>query len=191
MEIVFTFNSARRWKHAALLVAIAAVIALPIVLLALGVHPLFWIGALVPAWVAWRGVTYLSGGKEALVLDAGGMTRSGVTVPWDAAELELRIASRSDEQPGIEQVILWPPHRPDRERVGVGFDDSLDRFDEAVRALTLRIPEMRIRVSTATERDVRDGRREQLLGRYRPSAAERALMDMGRSALSAPPRLRN
>ena len=191
METTFTFNSSRRWKHALLLLAIAAVIALPVALLALGVHALFWVGVVIPAWIAWRGVAYLSGGQEALTFDARGMTRSGVMVPWDAAELELRIAARSGGELELEQVILWPPHRPDRERVGVGFDDSLDRFDEAIRTLSARVPEMRIRVSTATERDVRDDRRELVLSRYRPSAAERALMDLGRSALSTPPHLRN
>ena len=189
MDTTWTFNSARRWKHAMLLIALGAVMALPVALLALNVHAVFWAGMLMPAWIVWRGVAYLTGGKEALTIDARGMTRSGTTVSWTGAELELRTAIRADALK-IEQVILWPPVVSDSERTGVGFDDSLDRFEDAIRALTARVPEMRIRVSTATERDLQDDRREQVIAPYRPSSAERALLELGRPSL-LPPSMRN
>ena len=50
---------------------------------------------------------------------------------------------------------------------------------------------MRVRVSTLTEADVKGDRREAVLAPLRPTAADRALLELGRSALSAPPHLRN
>ncbi len=153
------------------------------------------------AWVWWalvvltgvmlvRAASYLWWGRNAVVIDSRGLSRSGRTMRYDGAELELRCTEKAGAL-RVQEVVLWGPHPAEGTREGLGFDDSLARFDQAVRTLVSKVPEMRIRVSTLAESDVQGERREQVLGPLRPTPVERALLELGRSKLSAPPHLRN
>lgn len=137
-----------------------------------------------------RASGYLYWASRAVKLDATGITRSGKTVPFHSAELELRTTERGGLL-HITELVLWGTRDGDGKREGVGFDDSLERFEDAVRAIVARMPESRVVVSAVGEPNLSDPRREEVLAKLRPSAAERALQELGRAALSVPPHLRN
>lgn len=190
MDTTYSFSFSRRMKGALPPLAVAA----GFLLLVAVFRPERW-------WVSWgllalagmmlvRAGSYLWWGRGGVVIDSRGLTRSGRTMRYDAAELELRCVER-DGALAVREVVLWAPHPSEGHRQGLGFDDSLGHFDQAVRTLVSKVPELRIRVSTLSEPDVQDARRDAVLSPLRPTPAERALLELGRSALSAPPHLRN
>lgn len=190
MDTAYSFNWKRRMKSAVQPLAIAAVLTVLLALFGTWGTWRFWVGLALIAILLVRAFGYLWWGRRELVIDALGVTRSGKTVKYSGAELELRAVAKG-EALAISEVILWEPRDAEGKRQGVGFDDTLDRFEQATRAVVSRVPELRIVVSTNTEPNVQDGRREQVLAPLRPTAAERALLELGKSALSLPPHLRN
>jgi hypothetical protein len=190
MDTSYTFNLRRRLKGAVPPLAVAGVFVLLLAVFRPERPWAFWLLVTLATVMVLRALAYLAWGRAVVVVDARGLTRSGHSVRYDGAELELRTVERGGKL-ALREVVLWPPRPPEGKREGVGFDESLDRFEQAVRTLVSRVPEMRIRVSTLQEADVQDARREAVLAPLRPTAADRALLELGRSALSAPPHLRN
>lgn len=192
MDTAYSFDSKRRIAGALPPLAIAV---LGIALAATGAVGgwsswKLWVVLALVAVLLLRAASYLLWGRNQVVIDARGVTRSGKTVPYHSAELELRTVERGGAL-RIRELVLWEPKASGETRQGVGFDESLERFEQAVKAITARVPEMRIRVSTPSETNVTDERREKVLAPIRPSPAERALLELGKSALSVPPHLRN
>lgn len=189
MDTSYSFSLKRRLRGAVPAASVAA--GLGVLLLWFGTPGTwrFWVLAALTGVMVYRVLGYLWFARNEVEIDSDGMTRSGRTVRYEGAELELRTHERAGRWV-IREVVLWRPFTQ-KGREGVGFDDSLNRFEQAVRTLVARVPELRIKVSTVSERDVRDERREQVLAPLRPTPAERALSELGRSALGAPPHLRN
>lgn len=138
---------------------------------------------------------FLLDGKRALTLDDDFVSRAGVTVPFAAAQLELRV------RPGaqglvVSEVLVWMPVDRAPGKLDVRFDPSLEDFDEAVAAVVAKVPEERVVVSALGSADVRDERREEVLSRFRPppppepTPIERALALLGKPKL-VPPSKRN
>lgn len=190
MNTTYGFSLKKRLVGALPPLAIAAVLAVLVAAFTRAGSWQFWVGLGFVAVVLMRAAGYLWWGQREVRIDARGLTRSGRTVDYSGAELELRTVER-DGKLAVHEVVLWMPRNERGERNGVGFDESLEHFEQAVRALVLRMAEMRIVVSTPTEPNVRDARREQVLEPLRPSPAERALLELGKTALSVPPHLRN
>ncbi|MHB8874139.1 MAG: hypothetical protein ACYC8T_10670 [Myxococcaceae bacterium] len=175
-----------------------AVITLVAVLLAVFRPPLsswkLWGGLLAISLMAVRVLQFLFEARGPVILSDVGVTRSGRTVPFHSAQLELKVMGRSGG-PRVEEVVLWTPRSEGDGRLGVGFDHSLEGFERAVLAVVSRVPEMRIVVSALDSADVRDERREAVLEKFRPAepapveltAAQKALEAIGRPLLGAPP----
>lgn len=150
----------------------------------------FWALTAIIALLVMRVVSYLRGGRNAVTVDDQGVTRSGRTVAFAGAELELRtLPSRSAL--ALNEVVLWTPRDAQDHRTGVGFDHSLTDFDRAARLVFGQVPEARVVVTAPGEQDIQGERREEVLHPLRPTAADRALAELGRSPLSVPPHLRN
>ncbi len=190
MDKSYPFSFQRRLRGALPPLAVAGVFVLLLVVFQ-PERAWVWWGLLVLAGLMLaRAAQYLWWGRNAVVIDSRGLSRSGRTMPYDGAELELRCVEKAGAL-RVREVVLWGPHPAEGPRAGLGFDDSLSRFDQAVRTLVSKVPELRIRVSTLSEGDVQGPLRETVIGPLRPTPAERALLELGRSALGAPPHLRN
>ncbi len=123
-----------------------------------------WAAAGVLAVLALRVAQHLAAGRHPITVDEVGVTRAGHVVPYADAQLELKVRGRAS--PRVAEVVLYTAEAAGGGRE-VGFDRSLDRFDRAVGAVVVRVPELRIVVSTLDNADVRDARREAVLSKYR------------------------
>ncbi|MBI3185309.1 MAG: hypothetical protein HYZ28_24485 [Myxococcales bacterium] len=146
-----------------------------------------WLLLAVIAFMLLRIAEFMLGGTRQLVVTDTALLRSGRAVQFDSAELELRTTLRRGELV-VSEVVLWGPEGQGR-RLGVGFDWSLNDFEQAVREVVGRVPEERIVVSAPAVKDVRDERREKVLSPLRggTTPAQRAMAALGRPGGLAPP----
>ncbi|MBX5480848.1 MAG: hypothetical protein IRZ16_03205 [Myxococcaceae bacterium] len=180
------FNWRKRLRGAAWPLGIAAALAALTLLFAPWGSWRFWVGWAFVAVALLRAGGYLYWARRTVQIDARGITRSGRTMPFHSAELELRAVERASGLV-VTELVLWGPRDADGKREGVGFDDSLEGFERAVRTVVARVPEMRIVVSTVSEPNITDARREAVLAPLRPTPAERALAELGHAGrLSTP-----
>lgn len=188
MKEVFTFSFSRRLYgiRYPLLIAVALSLVLAWVRPSLDSWKL-WVPAAFILFMLVRVFQFMRGGANAVTVTDEGLTRSGRTAEFKSASLELRVPLGPGE-PEVVELVLWLPPDPKGNRLGVGFDRSLDDFERAVREVMGRVPEARVTVSAPGAEDVRDERREKVLSRYRkaPSAAIRALASLGKPSIAPP-----
>jgi hypothetical protein len=190
MDTTYGFSLKRRMKTAAPPLAIAAVIALALAIFGKWSTWQAWVALGIIVLILIRPLSYLLWSRRTVRMDSKGLTRSGRTIPWKDAQVELRTQPEGAGH-RLREAVLWAPATTGGGRTGVGFDDSLERFELAVRDLLARVPETAVVVSSRDEKDVRGPAREKLLERLRPTAAERALVELGPGVLSVPPHLRS
>jgi hypothetical protein len=196
MSQTLRFNLARRVRQVAYPLAI--IVGLGVLLAVYQPAPgswKLWTALAAMGLLGLGAAKFVLDGRQPLTLEADGVHRAGVSVPFAAAHLELRVQAGA-QGPSVNEVIVWMPVDRAPGKLDVRFDPSLDGFDEAVTAVLAQVPEERVVVTALGSADVRDERREAVLERYRPppppepTPIERALAMLGKPKL-VPPSQRN
>src|SRR4051812_44692648 len=108
MDTYYGFNWKKRAKGAAWPLGVGLALVALTVAFTRPPRWTFFAGCAFAAVALFRAALYLYYARRTLQLDANGLTRSGRTVPFNGAELELRTTERAGEL-HVTELVLWPP----------------------------------------------------------------------------------